>query len=90
MDDRTGWSCGLPLSDSCELLMQVAIDVENRADALRNAMEVVERELGVSALSADADLRAATWIDRLRANARQMREDAESLRREWPVDAVTP
>ena len=78
--DRVGWTRGIRADDPYSLLMECAADLERRADTLDAAMETVEAEIGLAGFADDGTIRAASWADRMRAQARHLRESAEALR----------
>lgn len=80
MSNKTGWSRGRGLRDTYEYLMDLAADIENRADELDAAMVSVEAEIGVAAFEDDARLRAASWSETLRTHARRLRDEATATR----------
>ena len=88
MTEKIGWTAGHSF-DGYTFMMKAAADFENRAAVLECAMESIEAELGSAAIAPDAGLRAAAWVDKLRAASRQFRDDAIAMYR-GPAREVKP
>ena len=89
MTNNTGWSRHAGINaDAYSILMTVAADKENRADAIEKALEIAEEEgrdrrhPDKQFLTDDQQKTLSCRADFLRANARTLRRDAVKIR-DW-------